>query len=49
MNSKKIAFISCVNDDATYKECLRFIDALEIPEGYSIEKIAIKNARSISQ
>lgn len=48
MNSKKIAFISCVNDDATYKECLRFIDALEIPEGYSIEKIAIKNARSIT-
>ena len=48
MNSKKIAFISCVNDDVTYNECLRFIDALEIPEGYSIEKIAIKNARSIT-
>ena len=48
MNNKKIAFITCVNDDILYEECLRYISNLVIPEGYEIDTIAIKEATSMT-
>lgn len=47
MNSKIISFITCVNNEEYYNESLKHIDKLNIPEGYSIEKIAITNAKSM--
>ena len=48
MNNKKIAFITCVNDDILYDECLRYIGDLEIPEGYEIDVISVREAESIT-
>lgn len=48
MNNKKIAFITCVNDENMYEESLRYIDSLNIPEGYQIEKIPVRGAKSIT-
>ena len=48
MDNKKIAFITCVNDEIMYKESLRFIDRLIIPEGFSIQKIAVREAKSMT-
>ncbi|NME82787.1 glycosyltransferase [Clostridium sp. SM-530-WT-3G] len=48
MNNKKIAFITCVNDDILYDECLRYIGDLEIPEGYEIDVISVREAKSIT-
>lgn len=44
----KICFITCVNDENIYKECLRYIDSIIIPEGYTVEKIAIREANSLT-
>ncbi len=44
LNEKKIAFISCVNNDLYYNESLEYIKNLTIPDGYEIEVIKITNA-----
>lgn len=49
INTKKIAFIVCVNDELYYEECLFYIKRLRIPDGYKIEIIPVRNARSIYQ
>lgn len=46
MNNHSIAFITCVNDEKLYEECIRYIDKLNVPSGYNIEKIAIRGAKS---
>lgn len=48
MNNKKICFITCVNDDELYEECLIYINNLNIPKGYEIDTISIKEADSIA-
>lgn len=48
MNNRKIAFITCVNDYVMYEECLKYINNLEIPEGYEIDIISIEEAESMS-
>ena len=48
MNDNSIAFITCVNDEEQYEECLRYINNLNIPEGYEIEVVSIKEAESIT-
>jgi mannose/fructose/N-acetylgalactosamine-specific phosphotransferase system component IIB len=47
MNNNKICFISCVNDDVQYNECLKYINNLYIPEGLEVEIKAVKEAVSI--
>ncbi|MGL4913489.1 MAG: glycosyltransferase family protein [Romboutsia sp.] len=47
MNDKKISFISAVNDDIQYQQCLLLINSLNIPKGFTIETIPIKNATSM--
>ena len=48
-NDKKICFISCINDEVQYEECLKYIDNLKIPEGYSIENVSIQEANSMAE
>lgn len=45
--SKRISFITCVNDPSLYTECLRSIKKLTVPEGYTLDTYAIYKARSI--
>ncbi|QLY78760.1 glycosyltransferase [Clostridium intestinale] len=46
---KKIAFISCVNNEQLYDECVKYIENLTIPVGIKIELIPIRGAKSIMQ
>ncbi|WP_162174129.1 glycosyltransferase [Clostridium akagii] len=48
INDKKICFISCVNDNEKYEECLKYINNLDIPEGYITDSIAIRDAYSMT-
>ncbi|MEH7456461.1 glycosyltransferase family protein [Bacillus sp. JJ1127] len=48
MSSKKISFISCVNNFEEYNVALRHIDSLKVPYGYKIETVAIENATSLT-
>ena len=44
MNKKKIAFITCVNNENEYAESCHYISCLKIPEGYEIDLIAVREA-----
>ncbi|MGO1043856.1 glycosyltransferase family protein [Clostridioides difficile] len=48
MNNKKICFITCVNDERLYKECLIYINSLNIPKNFSVEIIALRDNDSIA-
>lgn len=48
MNDKKICFITCVNDDNQYAKCLVYINNLNVPEGYGIDTISIKEAHCMA-
>lgn len=48
MGDYSIAFITCVNDEELYEECVRYIDKLNVPEGFNIRKIAIRDAKSMT-
>lgn len=48
MNQHKIAFITCVNDPSTYEECLLYLDALAIPQGWDFEVLSIEHAHSMT-
>lgn len=47
--SKKVAFIICNNNDLYYRECIRYINELKIPEGYETDIICITGADSIAE
>ncbi len=47
MDLKKIAFIVCVNNELYFEECKFYIDRLVIPDGYSIDLIAIRETGSM--
>lgn len=49
MNEKKISFITCVNDIQIYRQCLSYINNLEVPVGYEVECIKIENAESMAK
>src|SRR3989442_3304188 len=44
-----IAFITCVDDQTQYETCLQYIDALAIPAGHTVEKIAVAGATSMAE
>ncbi len=48
-NDKKVAFISCVNDEELYAKSLRFVNRMSIPKGLEIEFIGVRNANSIAE
>ena len=47
LNSKKICFIICTNDEFQLEECLMYLQLLEVPEGYSMEILTIADAKSM--
>lgn len=46
-NKRKIAFIICVNDDLFFKECQLYINQLSVPEGFVVEIIDVRGAKSM--
>lgn len=48
MNDKKFCFISCVNDNDYYEECLYYINKLNVPKGYEIEVLSIEQSKSMA-
>ncbi|MGL4912713.1 MAG: glycosyltransferase family protein [Romboutsia sp.] len=47
MNNKKICFITAVNNDLQYNQCLFVIKLLKLPKDFELETIFIKNATSM--
>lgn len=48
MKKEKFCFISCVNNEQYYKECLHYISKLKVPEGYEIEVLSIEDSKSMA-
>lgn len=48
MDSNKICFIACVNDEFLYNESLMYIEQLYVPEGMSVELVAVHDAESMA-
>lgn len=44
----KVAFITCVDDENEYAECLYYLERLEAPEGFEKDIIEIRNATSMT-
>jgi len=49
LDPHSIAFITAVKDEAQYHACLRYLDALEIPRGHQIERIAVFGGASMAE
>lgn len=47
MNEKKIDFIICTNDSRQFAEACLYINCLEIPNGYEVSILEIREAASI--
>lgn len=48
LNTNKFCFITCENDARFYQVCLSQINNLEIPEGYEVEILSIKDSVSMT-
>ena len=48
MNKNKIAFITCVNNDYWYSECLLYLKHLTLPAGMTAEFIDVRSASSMT-
>ena len=48
IDEKKFAFITCVNSDYWYSECLLYLRNLNVPEGFSAEVVDIRDAKSLT-
>lgn len=48
MDNTKIAFIICTNDMLMYTECMHFIEALEVPQGMTVEVFSVEDASSMA-
>src|SRR2546427_6529791 len=48
-NPRGIAFIIAVKDETQYRVCLQYLDALQIPSGYTVEKIAVFGGASMAE
>lgn len=49
MNSNKVAFISFVLNEKQYKECVSNINNLEVPSGFELEVISIRDTDSYAE
>lgn len=47
-NEKKVSFILCTNSDLWLGECIRYIQALEVPEGIEVEILEVRDAVSMT-
>ena len=48
MDDKKVAFITCVNDDYWYDECVLYLKHLNVPANFGVEIIPVRNAKSMT-
>ena len=48
MQENKIAFITCVNNEYWYSECLLYLKHLNLPAGMSAEFIDVRGAKSMT-
>ncbi len=48
MNERKVSFIMCINDDLYANEAIFFINSLNVPDGYVIEVLTVKEANSMT-
>lgn len=48
MNEKKICFIMCTNNAQYEAEAMHFISKLHVPQGYEVDAISIKDAKSLT-
>ncbi|WP_010496800.1 glycosyltransferase [Paenibacillus elgii] len=48
MNENKVCFITCYNDEVLYQECLKYIHAVNVPEGFEFETLGIVGAESMA-
>lgn len=48
MDKCKVAFIMCVNDELYAKECILYLEQLELPQGFTSEIIQIRGASSMT-
>jgi len=48
MDSKRIAFIICANNDMKYNECIYYLSRLNVPDGYDVDVIKIEDAKSMA-
>lgn len=48
MDNKKIAFIICVNNDDLYQKAVKYINALLVPDGFTVEIVDIRNQTSMT-
>lgn len=46
--NKKIAFITCVNNEEEFAESVYYINRIYVPEGYEIDVIAVREAPSMT-
>ena len=47
LDEKKIAFITCVNSEEWYSECLLYLQHLDLPEGFTAEYLPQRGAASM--
>ena len=48
LDAQKICFITCVQDEDKYQQCLEYLQALEIPAGMQVEYRPIRGAASMT-
>ena len=49
INRRKFAFIICVNEEHLFRECELYINQLNIPSGFTVEIVPIRNVDSMAQ
>lgn len=47
--NKRFLFVTCVNNEKYYAQCLAHIEKLVVPKGFSVDKYACRNAASMCQ
>lgn len=48
MNEQKICFIICYNNELYLSECIRYLNQLEVPEGFELDLLTIAEAESMT-
>lgn len=48
LDPAKVIFITCINDETLYAECRKYLEALEIPNGISVEIKEIRGAKGLA-
>lgn len=49
MNEQKVSFIICTNNETYLRECQAYIRELTVPEGFCINILPVRNARSMAE